>query len=364
MKKRNGVKVMFLNKWMLGLKRVEQKILKSYDKKNCSEHISAIIQSYLERLDYKYQNPDKIIGLSTEIKTLDNKLQGLRGGEIILLASRPCMGKTSFAMNLSYKVAQSFLKEDNMNMDNKCVLYFSSEAPSFTLCQLQRIIAEKITGTNWFDLHTYKYGSKSYEEFATVANIGKELGKLPLYICDDSNLSLDSIKNKIKKISGCSKIGFIVIDEFLLFSFKNSLYPQLSYITLQGLKDIAQKLNVPILVLGRLSRNLERRSDKHPLLSDVDSAIKLSPYCDKILFLYRESYYLTMKYPEKKSNETKNHFDHRMKHWEKKYRKTENECEIIIAKNKQAFTGTVKFFCNMVDGIFDDLESSEDDIPF
>ena len=71
-----------------------------------------------------------------------------------------------------------------------------------------------------------------------------------------------------------------------------------------------------------------------------------------------------MKNPEKKSNETKNHFDHRMKHWEKKYRKTENECEIIIAKNKQAFTGTVKFFCNMVDGIFDDLESSEDDIPF
>ena len=69
-------------------------------------------------MDYKYQNPDKIIGLSTEIKTLDNKLQGLRGGEIILLASRPCMGKTSFAMNLSYKVAQSFLKEDNMNMDN------------------------------------------------------------------------------------------------------------------------------------------------------------------------------------------------------------------------------------------------------
>ena len=85
---------------------------------------------------------------------------------------------------------------------------------------------------------------------------------------------------------------------------------------------------------------------------------------DKILFLYREAYYLTMKYPEKKSNETKNHFDHRMKRWEKKCRKMENECEIIIARNKQAFTGTVKIFCNMVDGIFDDLESSEDDIPF
>ena len=267
---------------MLGLKKVEQKILKSSDKKNCPEHISAIIQSYLERLDYKYQNPDKIIGLSTEIKTLDNKLQGLRGGEIILLASRPCMGKTSFAMNLSYKVAQSFLKENGINTDNKCVLYFSSEAPSFTLCQLQRIIAEKITDTTWFDLHTYKYGSKSYEEFATVANIGKELGKLPLYICDDSDLSLDFIKNKIKKISGCSKIGFIVVDELLLFSFQNSSQPQLSYITLQGLKDIAQKLNVPILVLGRLSRNLESRSDKRPLLSDVDSAIKLYPYCDKI----------------------------------------------------------------------------------
>ena len=94
------------------------------DSKNCSEHISLGINSYLKELEYRMQHDGKSLGLSTGIHALDEKLGGIRGGEVILLGARPAMGKTSFAINLSYKIAKSFLEEQNTNA-NKSVLWFS-----------------------------------------------------------------------------------------------------------------------------------------------------------------------------------------------------------------------------------------------
>ena len=174
-------------------------------------HISSVIQSYLEELDYRCQKQGEPLGLSTGIKALDDKLGGLRGGEVVLLGSRPAMGKTSFAIHLSHKTAKSFLEGKEANPNGaKCVLYFSMEMPS--LLWVQRLMAADFPDVPAWRLRNFEYGSQSCGEFEKVANAGRKLEKLPICICDDTALSIDGIKDKIKEISQYSAIGFIIID--------------------------------------------------------------------------------------------------------------------------------------------------------
>lgn len=327
-------------------------------------HISSVIQSYLEELDYRYQNRGKPLGLSTGIKKLDEKIGGMRGGEVVLLAARPAMGKTSFAINLSYKIAKSFLEEKETNLNsNKSVLYFSMETPK--LPWIQRVISSKIPNVRIWQICNFEYGTQSYEEFEKIANVGKELEKLPIYICDDVALSINNIKDKIKEISQYSTIGFVVIDYLqLVYTGNYSAFNQ-SFIIIQELESIATKLNIPMLILSQLNREADDREDQRPLLSDIrgDFSNGISHF-DKILFLYREYYYLQWDEPKRDSKEAEEHFQKRMEKWEKRCKEIENECEIIVGKNRYGPTGTVKCLFDRDTGIFDDLERLEDDVPF
>ena len=317
-------------------------------------HISSVIQSYLEELDRQYRNEDQIFGLSTGIKKLDDKLKGLRDGEIILLAARPGVGRTSFAINLSYKIANSFLDEKEANPNShKCVLYFSMMKSKLFL--IQRLISSKIPDVWAHQLSNFKYGTQSYEEFEKIANVGKELEKLPIYICDGFTLSINDIKDKIKEISQHSTIGFIVIDTLqLIFTENNSDFHQ-NLIILQELKNMATKFNVPILILSYLNQDADNRKDHHPLLSDIKGYHTCISYIDRILFLYRESYYLEWNEPKKTKKETVEQFQNRMKKWKKQCKETENECEFIVAKNRLGVTGAVKCFCDLHKCEFKDL---------
>lgn len=128
-------------------------------------------------------------------------------------------------------------------------------------------------------------------------------------------------------------------------------------------KNLAVSFNVPILVLSQLNRGVENRADKRPLMSDLFSLSKdLSPV-DKILFLYREYYYLLYEEPKKYSKETIAHFEFRMERWEKECRDIQNECEIIIAENKNGKMGTVKCFYDLSYGKFDNLEHDDEYLP-
>ncbi len=332
--------------------------------KNCY-HISSIIQSYLEELDYRYQNQGKPLGLSTGIKALDDKLGGLRGGEVILLAARPAMGKTSFAINLSHKIAKSFLEEKETNPNsNKCILYFSTETPK--LRWFQRFISAELSDVCFWRLAEFEYGSQSYEEFERIANIGKKLEKLPIYVCDDSCF-INCIEKKIDEI--CKhNAGFVIIDYLQLLRSEDKTQDLSSYVSC--LKELAQKFGVPILVLSQLNRSLEKRQDKRPLMSDLRQGelALVEQAADVVMFLYRESYYFWQNEPKKHSKETEEHFQKRVEKWEKKCKEIRNECEIIVGKNRYGKTGIVKCFFDGSKGMFRDWEHSElafpDEVPF
>lgn len=319
------------------------------DSKNCHEHISSIINSYLKELEYRIQHEDEPLGLSTGIRELDERLGGMRGGEVILLGARPAMGKTSFAINLSYKIAKSFLEEKEKNPNiNKSVLWFSIDRPR--ICILQRLIAAKIPEVWTHQLTCYEYGTNSYEEFETIANIGREIGQLPIYICDDCLQTVVDIRRKITDISRYSTIGFIVIDYLQLINREYYSHEEI----LQELKIMAKDLNVPIFILSQLTSDLEKRKDKRPLLKDIRE-FKIHGYFDKILFLYRENYYLYWNEPKRTSKETEEHFQKRHMEWVERERKQCNIAEIIIAKNNLGYIGRVKCYCNLSHCDFDDL---------
>ncbi len=325
-------------------------------------HISSVIQSYLEELDYRCQKQGEPLGLSTGIKALDDKLGGLRGGEVVLLGSRPAMGKTSFAIHLSHKTAKSFLEGKEANPNGaKCVLYFSMEMPS--LFWVQRLMAADFPDVPAWRLRNFVYGSQSCGEFEKVVNAGRKLEKLPICICDDTALSIDGIKDKIKEISQYSAIGFIIIDYLQLLYTENCSAPNWGDAVMRELKSIAAKLNIPILVLSQLNRKVDAREDKRPLWSDIrEICPKGIAQIDKILFLYREIYYLRHEEPKKANNETEKHFQKCMAKWEKRCRQVQNECTVIIARNRRGTTGFVKCYFDAGVGKFDNWECSEYDM--
>ncbi|MBR3675882.1 MAG: DnaB-like helicase C-terminal domain-containing protein [Alphaproteobacteria bacterium] len=319
------------------------------DSRNCHEHISSIINSYLKELDYRIQHKGVPLGLSTGISALDEILGGMRGGEVILLGARPAMGKTSFAINLSYKIAKSFLDERKNNPNsNKSVLWISIECPRISI--LQRLIAAKIPDVWAHQLKRYEYGTKSYEEFETIANIGKEISQLPIYICDDFPQTVGEIENKIEEINRYSTIGFVVVDYLQLIDRENISCDEI----LQELKSIAKDLNVPILILSQLSTALENRRYKMPLLKDIRVFKKLT-HIDKILFLYREYYYLYWNKPKRTSKETDEHYNKRFDEWHELCKEQERIAEFYIAKNNIGTTGHIECFCDLDKCKFDDL---------
>ena len=330
------------------------------DNKNCSEPISSVMHSYLKELEYRMQHDGKSLGLSTGIHALDEKLGGIRGGEVILLGARPAMGKTSFAINLSYKIAKSFLEEQNTNA-NKSVLWFSIE--SSQMCVITRLLAAQIPDVWPHQLARYEYGSKSYKEFEKIADIGEEIKQLPIYINDKLCL-IEEIEEEIYQFNQSHNIGFIVIDYLQLIKTQENQYREIKDYDLivQKLKSIAQDLNVPIFILSQLTRALESRTNKCPTCNDLRQLKKLASV-DKLLFLYREYYYLINDEPQIKLKETEEHLQIRIEDWRRRCKEQENLAEIIIAKNNSGGTGFVKCFCNLDKCEFSDLCKSEENLP-
>ena len=312
-------------------------------------HISSVVQSYLEELDYRYRHQGKPLGLSTGIKALDERIEWMRNGEVILLGARIGMGKTAFAVNCSYQLAKTFL-ETPQNRD--CVLYFSLIYSREIL--LPRFISHETNQPKW-EASYWKYGSvdseKTYWDFEKIINATNRISELPLYICDDID-DVHEMEDVIQQVKQQKHIAFIVVDYLQLLSPGNDM-------AMKEIKRLAQNFNIPILVLSQLNRNLENRKDKRPKPTDFRGGKKITSHADKVLFLYREYYYLRWNEPERIPKETEEHFQKRMEEWEKRCEETKNECEIIPANRLHP----IRCFFDEYIGIFCDLERSDEELP-
>ena len=308
-----------------------------------NNHISAIMKEYVEELEFKYNHPGELCGISTGYDCLDHKLGGLKSGEVTIIGGRPAMGKTALAANLTYNIAADFyLKHQQNPEDDKCVVYIGLD------------LAPKLFANRLLSLQTaiptYKLrrGEDLGENFGKICTAERAFRELPIYYLGNI-FEVDGIEKELQKVE--KQVGCVIIDYLQLLGEEYQTKEDYSLIVMQ-LKTLATKLNVPIVVLSQLKRELESRADKHPFMSDIRGIMRNQNAADNVIFLYRESYYIQFAEPIKRKNETDEKFMKRHDKWQKRCKEVENLCEIIIARNSGGFCGIIKLHFDWATGLF------------
>jgi replicative DNA helicase len=276
-----------------------------------------------------YQRGGRLVGLPTGMSRLDEALGGLHGSDLVIVAGRPGMGKTALATNIAYAVAQ-MLKTDGQ----KGVVAFNSLEMSAEQLS-QRIISEKSGVPNW----KIRRGKASSAELERYDETARELRGLPLRIDQTGGLTVNSLRLRVRALHKRAGIRLLVIDYLQLLAGtgrKGGDFNRNNEVTeiTGGLKALAKELNIPIIALSQLSRRVEERDDKRPMLSDLRESGSIEQDADVVMFVFREEYYLK-KHEPKENTEAHAKWKHAM--WQ-----AEGVAQVIIAKQRHGPEGTVE----------------------
>jgi len=300
------------------------------------------LKQTIEMAKKAYQNDEGIVGVPTGLRELDDKLGGLHNQDLVIIAGRPSMGKTSLATNIAFNAAKNIQK----NSSKSSVAFFSLEMSSEQLST--RILSEQARIKS-NDIRRGKISEKEMEQFIETS---KNIIELPLYIDETPAITISALSNRARRVKRLFGLDLVVIDYIQLMravSKKNDgRVQEISEIT-QGLKALAKELNVPVLALSQLSRAVEQRDDKKPQLSDLRESGSIEQDADVVMFVYREEYYLERKEPKVGSIE---HAE-----WQNKMNDILGLAEIIIGKQRHGPTGNVKVEFESMYTKFKDLES-------
>ena len=311
-----------------------------------------------------YKREGKIAGVPTGFKDLDKKLGGLHKSDLIIIAGRPSMGKTALGTNIAFNCAIKY-KEEKDEFENKKIIdggkvaFFSLEMSSEQLAT--RILAEqtKISGDKMRKAELNK------DDFNKIAKTSSELESLNFIIDDNPVLTIPMLRARARRLKRLHDINLIIIDYLQLMSggsnYRNDgRVQEISEIT-RGLKSIAKELNIPIIALSQLSRQVEQREDKRPQLSDLRESGTIEQDSDVVMFIYRESYYLERLEPIRKSEEDDIKYNERVSRWQQLTNENYNKAEIIIAKQRHGPIGSIKMHFDANYTKFSDLTSKDYD---
>jgi len=289
-----------------------------------------------------YQNDDGIVGVPTGLTDLDARLGGLHKQDLVIIAGRPSMGKTALATNIAFHAAKNIEKKGIKST----VAFFSLEMSSEQLST--RILSEQ-SRIRSNDIRRGKVSEKEFEQFIETS---KNIYDLPLYIDETPAITIAAISNRARRIKRLFGLELIVVDYIqLMRSVGKKEYnrvQEISEIT-QGLKALAKELNVPVLALSQLSRQVEQRDNKKPQLSDLRESGSIEQDADVVMFVYREAYYLENKEP------TPGSIEH--SEWQQKMNEISSLAEIILGKQRHGPTGSVKVEFEAMYTKFKDIEN-------
>ena len=286
----------------------ERRILQLSDTKNRGDFASvgAVVEVTLDKITKLYENKAGLTGLPTGFRDLDRMTSGLQPSDLILVAARPSMGKTAFTLNIAQNVGVR---------QHKTVAFFSLEMSQEQLvqrllCQIAHIDSQK--------LRTGQLNSD--EEWTRLTDACDKLYESPIYIDDTPGISVAEMRSKARRLKSEHGLDLIFVDYLQLMQGRNaeSRQQEISEIS-RSLKALARELKVPLIALSQLSRSVESRQDKRPMLSDLRESGALEQDADIVSFLYREDYY---------DKETEN----------------QHITEVILAKHRNGPVGSVKLY--------------------
>ena len=268
--------------------------------------LAQTVVEYFNRIEYLYEHRDEPLGVPTGLIDLDKLLGGLQASDLIVVAARPSMGKTSLLLNFGLAAAQRFQQR---------VLVFSLEMS----CQqiTERLVAQR----SEIDSQRLRFGQLTDADWPRLVQATGQLGDVPLWMDDTPGVSAGQVRAKARRFQAEHGLDLIIVDYLQLMGTdrraenRNQEVAAIS----QALKTLARELNVPVLVASQLSRAVEQRGDKHPMLSDLRDSGAIEQDSDVILFIYRDAVY----------NDAC---------------ETPNVAELIVAKHRKGPTGTVEAY--------------------
>jgi replicative DNA helicase len=277
----------------------------------------------------------QISGIPSGFTDLDSLLGGLNASDLIIVAGRPGMGKTSLATNMAFHAARLRAKDkaDGASPPRGApVLLFSLEMAASQLSA--RILSEQ-TEIEMRKIRTGRFTDSEWDRFVQTAQV---LSDLPLYIDDTGGISIAQIAARARRLKREKQIGCVIIDHIQLVAPSRRVENRVQEITeiSKGLKVLAKELDVPVIALSQLSRGVDNRDDKRPILSDLRESGSIEQDADVVMFVYREEYYLQSREPEAGTSE----YDD----WVKKLERVHNRAEVLVEKNRHGPTNKVELF--------------------
>ena len=296
----------------------------------------------IEMASNAYKNEEGIVGVPTGLADLDDRLGGLHKSDLLIIAGRPSMGKTSLATNIAFNAAKKIQNDGRKST----IAFFSLEMSSEQLST--RILAEQ----SRIKSNDIRRGRISEEQFDKFIETSKNISELPLYIDETPAISIAALSNRARRIKRLYGLDMVVVDYIQLMkasNFREGRVQEISEIT-QGLKALAKELSLPVLALSQLSRAVEHRDDKKPQLADLRESGSIEQDADVVMFVYREAYYLQGKEPRPATVE---HAE-----WQAKMNDISHLAEIIIGKQRHGPTGNVMLEFEAMFTKFKDIQNN------
>ncbi|HEY0236261.1 MAG TPA: replicative DNA helicase [Afipia sp.] len=303
-----------------------------------------------------FERDGNLSGLASGLRDMDVKMGGLQPSDLIILAGRPAMGKTALATNIAYNVARTWRGEvqadgQMKSVDGGVVGFFSLEMSAEQLAT--RILAER-TGISSSSI---RRGGITTDDFDKIRDHAIEMQNLPFHVDDTGGLSIAQLSARARRLKRQKGLDLLIIDYIQLLSGSgrrsDNRVQEITEIT-TSLKALAKELNVPIIALSQLSRQVESRDDKRPQLSDLRESGSIEQDADVVLFVYREEYYLQNKEPKIGTPDYEK--------WQLEMSQVHGKAEVIIGKQRHGPTGTIKLQFDASVTRFADL-AEEDNLP-
>lgn len=300
----------------------------------------SVLTEAIQSAEAAYKREGQLTGVGTGLTDMDNLLGGLHRSDLIVLAGRPSMGKTALATNIAYHAANAYKSEtdefgNEKVVDGAIVAFFSLEMSAEQLAT--RILSEK----SGVGSELIRRGQMSNAEFGKLVEATHELQRAKIFIDDTPALSVSALRTRARRLKRQHGLGMIVVDYLQLVTGSSkhgdNRVQEVSEIT-RGLKTLAKELDVPVIALSQLSRQVEQRDDKRPQLSDLRESGSIEQDADVVMFIFREEYYVSRREPRE---DTPEHHA-----WQEEMDHVHNLAEVIVAKQRHGPTGKVLLHFN------------------
>jgi replicative DNA helicase len=302
-----------------------------------------VLTKTVELIQSALHQSSRVTGVPTNLKGIDDKLGGLQRSDLVILAGRPSMGKTALAVTMAANAAAIPARGPDaaeLKHKNYVVAVFSLEMSAEQLA-MRLLSAEAQISSD--DLR--RGDLPRDDDFRRVVRASTELSSRPMFIDDTPALSIAALRTRARRLKRQQGLSLVVVDYLQLlrgtgqYSQSNRVQ-EVSEIT-QGLKALAKELNVPVLALSQLSRAVEAREDKRPMLSDLRESGSIEQDADVVMFVYRDDYYQERAEPKQRPEESVERFQERYNGWFQRFQESKNKSDVIIAKQRNGPIGTV-----------------------